>query len=178
MVWCFWVLTSGMELICFVERENTSLPKCSTSPICHLDGSLANKYIEYIFSFLLCNPCLTANTVLELTLNTVLDFMHIILYYFYTATQYCVCVLFSTSYESLQVSILLWTFSPAIVGWLSGWQFMWNWYKHSCHHFGIFYYTSMEAKNSHACNFFFMLLSPNHKLSILLSQDKKLMFTC
>ena len=43
--WCFWVLTSGMELICFVERENSSLPKCSTSPTRHLDGSLANKYI-------------------------------------------------------------------------------------------------------------------------------------
>lgn len=35
--------TSGIELMCLVERESTSLPKCSTSPTCHLDGSLENK---------------------------------------------------------------------------------------------------------------------------------------
>lgn len=40
---CIWVPTSGMELICFVVSENTSLPTCSTSPTRHLDGSLANK---------------------------------------------------------------------------------------------------------------------------------------
>lgn len=37
------LLTFGMELICFVERANINLPKCSTSPTCHLDGSLERK---------------------------------------------------------------------------------------------------------------------------------------
>lgn len=60
MCWCFWVLTSGMELICLVERENTSLPKCSTSPTCHLDGSLANKYTYLLITAVLFNPCLQA----------------------------------------------------------------------------------------------------------------------
>lgn len=32
--------TSGIELMCLAERESTSLPKCSTSPTCHLEGSL------------------------------------------------------------------------------------------------------------------------------------------
>lgn len=41
------VLTFGMELICFVERANISLPKCSTSPTCHLDGSLERKQRLY-----------------------------------------------------------------------------------------------------------------------------------
>lgn len=60
MGWCFWVLTSGMELICFFERENTSLPKCSTSPTCHLDGSLAKKDTCFLITPVLCNPCLQA----------------------------------------------------------------------------------------------------------------------
>lgn len=37
-------LTSGMVLICLAERENTSLPKCSTSPMCQFDGSLKETY--------------------------------------------------------------------------------------------------------------------------------------
>lgn len=32
--------TSGIELMCLVGRESTSRPKCSTSPTCHLEGSL------------------------------------------------------------------------------------------------------------------------------------------
>lgn len=40
---CILMPTSGIELMCLVERESTSLPKCSTSPTCHLDGSLENK---------------------------------------------------------------------------------------------------------------------------------------
>lgn len=38
------VLTSGMVLICLVESENTSLPRCSTSQMCQFDGSLKNIY--------------------------------------------------------------------------------------------------------------------------------------
>lgn len=40
---CILMRTSGIEWMCLVERESTSLPKCSTSPTCHLDGSLENK---------------------------------------------------------------------------------------------------------------------------------------
>lgn len=35
-----------MELICFGERENTSLPRCSTSSTCHLDGALENRLTQ------------------------------------------------------------------------------------------------------------------------------------
>lgn len=33
-----------MVLICLAERENTSRPKCSTSPMCQLDGSLKETF--------------------------------------------------------------------------------------------------------------------------------------
>lgn len=56
--WFLWVLTSEMASICFAERENTNLPKCSTSQTCHLEGSLANKCTYLTTAAVLDNLCL------------------------------------------------------------------------------------------------------------------------
>lgn len=65
----FLMRTSGIELMCLVERARTSLPKCSTSPTCHFDGSLENKGIHLLV--ILWNERITANTALTITISSV-----------------------------------------------------------------------------------------------------------
>lgn len=137
----------GVNLLCWERKQQPAqMFHIPNSPFRWLPGKQV-----HISSVLLCDPCITASTLVKLNLCV-----------YNTVMPTCCCyvrVMFLTNSELLWENILLWLFSHISQTSSMGGDFG------NVHVSLRTTRSSMVAKNSHACNhfFFFMALSPNHK---------------